>query len=133
MQQLAMQDLSICSFPFGNTNGMLDCLRLGLPTFVLRGKEICSSSEYELLTECGLGNFIFENKTELKKSINKFLIDSDWRLHTQTHFKIKAAKYIAKNDIEQAIDYEASLFISWIKSTIEDYNNFALHADLEYQ
>lgn len=133
MQQLASQDVTICTFPFGNSNGMLDCLRLGLPTFVLKGKDVCSGPEYELLSACGLQDFIFPDKIELKKALETFLFDTDWRLQKQTQFRKIARDYISTNNIQQALDYELETMSSWFQSSIQDFKSNRACSELEYQ
>ena len=121
MHEMAIQDLAICAFPFGNTNGILDCLYLGLPTFVLKGREICSASESQLLLACGLQNFIFPNKKKLGEAVTKFLSDECWREDVRGVFKSNSELNIENNDISAAQRYEACNMIEWIRDCIQQH------------
>lgn len=122
MRELAVQDLAICSFPFGNTNGILDCLYLGLPTFALRGEEICSAPESQILSIHGLQEFIYLNKEKFSQAITKFLVDDDWRDSVCDVFKLKSELYRDRNNCEAAQQYEARKHQEWILNSIKLYD-----------
>lgn len=121
MRELSTQDLAICSFPFGNTNGILDCLHLGLPTFVLKGSQICSAPETQILTASGLGEYVFLTKEQMSEAINKFLVDAKFRRNVRKEFREKSRDYIKRNNLELAQEYEADNFSKWIEQSISDF------------
>lgn len=123
MSELGIQDLAICAFPFGNTNGILDCLYLGLPTFVLQGTEVCSASESQILLAHGLHDFIYPNKKKLSQGVTKFLVDDSWRKDVRKAFKCKSSIYREKNSISAAQAYEALNHVEWIRDCISQYNH----------
>ena len=123
MRQLSMQDLALCPFPFGNTNGILDCIHLGLPTFVLKGTDVCSSPEFDLLKYSGNEDCIFPTKGSLKLAIENFISDEDFRITLTDKFQKAAALCVEQNDIGAAQDYEARNFAIWINEHVKNYRS----------
>ena len=121
MRHLAIQDLAICPFPFGNTNGILDCIHLELPTFVLQGSEVCSSAEFDLLTHIGAVDCIFRTKKSLKLSIERFISDEQFRNNVTDAFKKAAIRCKKTNNIFDAQKYEAKHFANWINEHAHNY------------
>ena len=121
MHQLSEQDLAICPFPFGNTNGILDSMFLGLPTFALKGVEVCSSSEFQLLNTIGASFCTFNSKTEMASAIEKFVHNEIYRTRVTTDFTRLSQDFIKSNDTKKAQRYEAGNFIKWIKQHVFDH------------
>jgi hypothetical protein len=121
IKNLAIQDCAICPFPFGNTNGIIDSLKIGLPTFVLKGKEICSSAEYELLNFCDLGDFVFSSQEEMAAALTSFLYKKKLRLSLTENFQKNANYYLTKNDISKAQRIRAESWSDWITNHIVEY------------
>jgi hypothetical protein len=122
MQQLSEQDLAVCPFPFGNTNGILDSMFLGLPTFALRGFEVCSSSEFQLLNTVGASFCTFNTKAEMALAIEQFVHDKRYRKVVVKDFRRLTGDYIKRNDRMNAQRYEAENFKRWIKQHVARYN-----------
>lgn len=57
MRHLAGCDIALSPFPFGNTNGFIDCIRLAIPVICLDGPEAHSHTDYELSLRVGLPEF----------------------------------------------------------------------------
>lgn len=124
MKQLSEQNLAICPFPFGNTNGILDSMFLGLPTFALKGFEVCSSSEFQLLNTIGASFCTFNTKTEMVSAIERFVHQQKYREGIVADFKRLSQDYIKRNDRKKAQCYEAENFTKWIKQHVIDYEKF---------
>lgn len=131
MREMSTQDLAICAFPFGNTNGILDCLHLSLPTFVLKGREICSAPESQILTAYGLDDYIYRNKSSLTAAVEKFLLDANWRESVRCDFSARSGKYRSKNDSTSGIKYEARNHVEWIKNFVDKFNKQKLTSQFE--
>lgn len=116
MLNLARTDIAICPFPFGNTNGIQDCFYLGLPTVVLRGHDICSATETQLLERAEMHEFLFDNETDMKLFIQNFVNKRDFREKYTNVFQEKSARLIKNNNLISASRYEAKEFIKWIRS-----------------
>lgn len=126
MKQLSEQDLAICPFPFGNTNGILDSIFLGLPTFALKGFEICSSSEFQLLNTIGASFCTFDTKTEMVSAIEQFVHQKQYREGIVADFKRLSQDYIKRNDRKKAQRYETENFTKWINQHVVDYKKSRL-------
>lgn len=122
MQQLSEQDLAVCPFPFGNTNGILDTMFLGLPTFALKGFEVCSSSEFQLLNTVGASFCTFSTKAEMALAIEQFVHDKRYRNTVVKDFRRLTGKYIKRNNRMTAQRYEAENFKKWIKQHLINYD-----------
>jgi len=122
MKNLSIQDCAICPFPFGNTNGILDSLKIGLPTFVLKGNEICSAAEYELLNYFDLGEFVSNSPREMAASITDFLKNKKLRLSLTENFQTNANYYLTANNVAKAQRVRAESWLDWIKNHIVEYN-----------
>ena len=123
MKNLSIQDCAICPFPFGNTNGILDSMKIGLPTFVLKGDEICSVAEYELLNYFDLGEFVFNSQKELAEKITNFLADKRLRLSLSEKFQTNANFYLSQNNVEKAQRIRAASWSNWITNHILEFDN----------
>lgn len=125
MKELSLQDLALCPFPFGNTNGILDCFYLSLPTFVLRGRDICSSPEVQLLEAVDLGDYIFKSGEDLRSEIEKFICDDERRHKIRKDFEIKTQNFIKDNNPSKAFEYEGRNFVRWIQQHINGAEQYA--------
>ena len=123
MRQLSYQDMSICTFPFGHTNGILDCMHLGVPTFVLKGAEVCSSSEYQLLSLCEMHDLIYFKEEELRDGIIEFIRHEEIRTSITQKFQMNTLNYIRANDFELAQNYETKQFANWINAHVREYRS----------
>lgn len=121
ISQMSILDFCICPFPFGNTNGVLDCIYLGLPQFALRGSETCSSSETDFLEHIGAVDCIFDSQEDFKLAIEKFFDDENYRNRLVSGFKKKCEAFKKQNDLEKAQRYEAENFVNWIRESIQNY------------
>lgn len=121
MQSLSSHDLALCPFPFGNTNGILDCIYLGLPTFALRGTEVCSSSETHLLEAINLSNFVYNDKIALKDGLEQFAYDADFRSEIVSEFQEKADLFKQSNDMDRAQNFVANNFVKWVQSHLDEH------------
>jgi predicted O-linked N-acetylglucosamine transferase (SPINDLY family) len=127
MKNLARMDLAICPFPFGNTNGVLDCIHLGVPMFALKGNELCSQAEYRFLTKMGLPEFIFESEDNLKIGVQLFLNDQSYRKQATAKFQVCAQNMIHSNDMLEAAKYSGAQHSKWFRKmlgTLKSSNNF---------
>jgi hypothetical protein len=123
MKNLAIQDCAICPFPFGNTNGIIDSMKIGLPTFVLKGEELCSVAEYELLNLLELEEFVSNTQEEMAKSIADFLKNKKLRLSLSEKFQKNADFYLTKNDVSEAQKTRGDTWSKWINSHIVEYKS----------
>lgn len=123
MKNLAIQDCAICPFPFGNTNGIIDSMKIGLPTFVLKGEELCSFPEYELLNFFCLEEFVSNTQKEMAESIVNFLSNKTLRQSLSEKFQKNASFYLTNNDVSKAQKIRGETYSEWITSHILDYNS----------
>jgi hypothetical protein len=123
MKNLAIQDCAICPFPFGNTNGIIDSMKIGLPTFVLKGEELCSFPEYELLNFFCLEEFVSNTQEEMAESIVNFLSNKTFRQSLSEKFQKNASFYLTNNDVSKAQKIRGETYSEWITSHILDYNS----------
>jgi hypothetical protein len=121
MQEMSIQDLALCPFPFGNTNGIIDCLYLGLPTFILRGRQLCSAPERHILERVGLPNFVFDDYNQLKVAIENYIYDEEYRSQKRKEFQEKSREFVMKNDIQKAQEYEGRVTIDWMQSHVDNF------------
>lgn len=118
---LSTQDLAICPFPFGNTNGIVDSIKIGLPTFALKGKDICSSGEMELLINAGLEEFLFDTEQKLNFAITKFLSEDEYKRDMTDLFRQKSHEFLMKNDPLKARKIRSEDWLDWIKTHVQAY------------
>ena len=123
MKNLAIQDCAICPFPFGNTNGIIDSMKIGLPTFVLKGEELCSMPEYELLNFFCLEEFVSNTQEEMAESIVNFLSNKTLRQSLSEKFQKNASFYLTNNDVSKAQKIRGETWSQWITCHILDYNS----------
>ena len=121
IKNLAIQDCAICPFPFGNTNCIIDSLKIGLPTFVLKGNEICSAAEYELLNFCDLGDFVLSSQEEMAAALTNFLHNKKLRLSLTEKFQTNANHYLTTNNVAKAQRIRAQSWSNWITNHIVEY------------
>lgn len=116
---LSTQDLAICPFPFGNTNGIVDSIKIGLPTFALRGKDICSSGEMELLITAGLEEFLFDTEHKMNVAIAKFLSEDEYKRDMTDLFRRKSHEFMKKNDPLKAREIRSQDWLDWIEAHVQ--------------
>ena len=115
IRKLSLCDLSICPFPFGNTNGIQDCFYLGLPVCALKGEEICSSPETQLLNTAGLNEFLFSKPEDMAHFIENFFNSNGICLQTKDKVKLATEKLRLENDVDRAAKHVADSIASWVK------------------
>ena len=116
---LSTQDLAICPFPFGNTNGIVDSIKIGLPTFALKGKDICSAGEMELLITAGLEEFLFDTEHEMNVAIAKFLSEDEYKRDMTDLFRRKSHEFLIKNDPFKAREIRSQDWLDWIETHVQ--------------
>ena len=82
LKDLSTCHLSLASFPFGNTNCIVDTCLLGIPTIVLSGPELCSKADEEVLaTSCYPKDLICKSEEEYFHTAKRFINDCSFREH----------------------------------------------------
>ncbi|AJJ12813.1 glycosyl transferase 41 family protein [Yersinia rohdei] len=80
LQVINQCDLFINPFPFGNTNGIVDTVRQGLPGVCLSGEEVHEHIDEGLFRRLGLAeDLIAHNLTEYIAAAVRLITDTQWR------------------------------------------------------
>lgn len=80
LQVINQCDLFINPFPFGNTNGIVDTVRQGLPGVCLSGSEVHEHIDEGLFRRLGLAEeLITHNIAEYIAVTVRLINDTDWR------------------------------------------------------
>jgi hypothetical protein len=81
MTTLAQCDLVMSPFPFGNTNGFIDSVRLGLPVVCMDGPEAHSHTDIALSKRFGLPEFCrTDNIKDYINAVLQLIDDNDLRV-----------------------------------------------------
>ncbi|WP_442879515.1 cobalt ABC transporter permease [Citrobacter sp.] len=89
-------EMFISPFPFGNTNGLVDTVRQGLPGVCLSGSEVFSHIDEGLFHRLGLPDDLITRDTEQYiRAVVRLAEDTDWRESLQ--------KQLRDNDPEQVL------------------------------
>ncbi|EFR3446124.1 cobalt ABC transporter permease [Salmonella enterica] len=95
-QALNSCDLFVSPFPFGNTNGLVDTVRQGLPGVCLSGPEVHTHIDEGLFRRLGLPEALIASDTESYiRAVLKLAEDTEWREELQRHLR--------ENDVEQVL------------------------------
>ncbi|ECL5250911.1 cobalt ABC transporter permease, partial [Salmonella enterica] len=95
-QALNSCDLFVSPFPFGNTNGLVDTVRQGLPGVCLSGPEVHTHIDEGLFRRLGLPEALIASDTESYiRAVLKLAEDTEWREELQRHLR--------ENDVEQGL------------------------------
>jgi len=89
-------DLALSPFPFGNTNGFIDCARLALPVVCLDGPEAHSHTDVALSARFGLPDFCRTHTLpEYTAAALKIINDENLRIEISEH--------LLQQDIDQML------------------------------
>ncbi len=77
LSRLAICDLSLAAFPFGNTNSTVDACILGIPVVAHWGQESHSQSDARVITTVGLPKWLIAEDDEEYLRVALRLIDND--------------------------------------------------------
>jgi len=80
MNRLSTIDLVVNPFPFGNSNGIVDCIKLGVPIVCLEQNAICQSvADSQLIHQVEITGACAKSEGQLESIVYKFFTDSDFR------------------------------------------------------
>ncbi|EKK3319535.1 cobalt ABC transporter permease, partial [Salmonella enterica] len=83
-------------FPFGNTNGLVDTVRQGLPGVCLTGSEVHSHIDEGLFRRLGLPDeLIATDREQYIRAVLRLAEEHDYRETLQ--------QYLLNNDVEQVL------------------------------
>ncbi len=83
-ERLAQCEVFLSPFPFGNTNGIVDALILGIPGVCLDGPQIHAHIDASLLARAGLpGELVTHTVDEYVAAAVTLVDDAGWRAHCQ--------------------------------------------------
>lgn len=125
MEQVGQCDIQLSPFPFGNTNGYVDGLIMGLPIVSMDGAEVHSRIDNALGAMAGIPDFCMtETPEEYVDAVVRLIDNQDERLHV--------AESIRNLDIEDiffARDSSSSFLeaFTWIYDHHEDIQSDARH------
>ncbi len=100
MAVLSNCDIAFSPFPFGNTNGFIDCARLAIPVICLDGPETHSHIDSELSSRIGLPEFCRANSIDEYNAAAIQLIENE-------SLRIELSQYLLDKDIDQFL-FDAS-------------------------
>jgi len=80
IEQLRECDFALNPFPFGNTNGIADCARIGLPFVCMDGEEVHSYTDAALAQRLGYSDdFVAQSLDEYTDKALAFINNSEYR------------------------------------------------------
>lgn len=104
MAALSDCDLALSPFPFGNTNGFIDCARLGLPVVCMDGPEAHSHTDIALSERFGLPDICrSQSLTEFVNQILRLVADDDLRVDISealAAINVDAILYAQSDDLQ---------------------------------
>ncbi len=90
MREISGCDLFVSPFPFGNTNGIVDAVVLGLPGVCLTGPEVHSHIDEGIFQRLGLPDFcVTRTEEDYIASILKLITDEGLRASLRSRLKLE--------------------------------------------
>lgn len=114
LYHLEKNDLFLCPFPFGNTNGVIDGVACGLPGICLYGSEPHAAIDSGIFKICGLPDFLVAKTPEEYINIAIKLIDSR-ELVGSISDAILGSNVLSNLKSTQAIGFCTEIFDMYIK------------------